>query len=83
MEAGETDIKGYLLLCMLGAQIEGLKRELSRDKLSDLLIKTIEDAEETCLRILKDMAVRGGCPVEPAAGLDQMAPSLIYLLYPA
>lgn len=80
MEAGETNIEGYLLLCML---VESLKRELSQDKLSHLLIKTIDDAEETCLRILKDMAVRGGCPVEPAAGLDQMAPSLIYLLYPA
>jgi hypothetical protein len=53
--AGETNIKGYLLLCILAAQIDGFRRRLGKDELPKVLIKAAEDAEENCLPILEQM----------------------------
>jgi hypothetical protein len=56
--AGETNIKGYLLICVLAAPIGGLGRRLGKDELPKLLIKAAEDAEEKCLPILAEMVAK-------------------------
>ncbi|KAK3938132.1 hypothetical protein QBC46DRAFT_356080 [Diplogelasinospora grovesii] len=58
IEAGETNIKGYLFNCMVAAQVEGLIRGLGQDKLRDHILKAAKDAVETCLPLLEKMVTR-------------------------
>lgn len=53
IEAGETNIKCYLLMSILNAQIKGMMQGLGREELAVSLIKTAEEAEERCSDILK------------------------------
>ncbi|KAJ5110451.1 hypothetical protein N7532_000986 [Penicillium argentinense] len=53
IEAGETNVKGYLFLCLVHAQVEGLIRGISRTELPELVIRAADEAEERCLRILE------------------------------
>lgn len=59
IKAGETNIKGYLLISVVAAQIEGLIRGLTKEELSEFIVKTAGDTEERCLPLLEEMAVRG------------------------
>lgn len=59
IEAGETNIKGYLLIELIEARIAGLRQGLARDQLVMLLLKAAADAEARCLRILEKMAAQG------------------------
>ena len=59
IEAGETNIKGYLFMCLVAAQIEGLMRGLGKDEFPELLVKAAEEAEERCLPILEEKAAQG------------------------
>lgn len=59
VEAGETNAKGYMLICVAVAQIHGLMERLGGDQLSSLLVKSAEDAGETCLLILEGLASQG------------------------
>jgi Fungal specific transcription factor domain len=56
IKAGETNIKGYVLVCMAHAQIEGLRHGLPKEKLPEVMIKATEEAEEACLKILEEQA---------------------------
>lgn len=56
IEAGETSIKGYLFLCLISAQIEGLMRGFDKDKLPEALVEAAEEAEARCLPILEAAA---------------------------
>jgi hypothetical protein len=53
IEAGETGMKGYLLLCVLAAQINGIKRRVPEEEMPALLGKAAEDAVNHCLPILE------------------------------
>ncbi|KAJ5375967.1 hypothetical protein N7509_012853 [Penicillium cosmopolitanum] len=53
IEAGETNIKGYLFLCLVCAQIKGLMHGLSREELPAILLEAAEEAEAGCLKILE------------------------------
>ncbi|KAF7623754.1 hypothetical protein F9C07_5260 [Aspergillus flavus] len=59
IEAGETNIKGYLLIELIEARIAGLRQGLARDQLVMLLLKAAAEAEARCLRILEKMAAQG------------------------
>lgn len=59
IEAGETNVKGYILTCVAAAQIHGLMEHLEGDELSALLVKAAEDAGEKCLPILERLATQG------------------------
>ncbi|TVY75621.1 Transcription factor lepE [Lachnellula suecica] len=59
IEAGETNVKGYLLLCLIGAQIEGLRHGLGKDETAKLLVKAAEEAEDKCLPILEAKVAEG------------------------
>lgn len=56
IEAGETNVKGYLLVSFLAAQIDGLARNIGKDCIAELLIKAVQNVEEICLPILEKMA---------------------------
>ncbi|RHZ70201.1 hypothetical protein CDV55_107236 [Aspergillus turcosus] len=56
LEAGETNIKGYILACALAAQIEGLLRGFQGDDIPPLLVQAVEEADEKCLPVLEEMA---------------------------
>lgn len=72
IEAGETNVKGYLLMCILAAQIKGLMQGLGKDEFPELLVKTAEEAEERCLPMLEEMAAQGQTE-GTVDGLNQMS----------
>lgn len=59
IEAGETNMKGYLLVCVVAAQIGGLMRGVAKEEVPGLLVRAAEDAGETCLPMLEEMAAQG------------------------
>lgn len=59
IEAGETNVKGYMLNCLLAVNVDGLMRGLGKEELSKLLIQTAEDAESRCSAVLESMALQG------------------------
>lgn len=68
IEAGETNIKGYMLNCLLASYLDGLMRGLDQPELSELLIKRAEDAEATCSAILEQATLQGQTrPNDPRA----------------
>lgn len=56
VEAGETNIKGFLLMCVMAAHIEGLMNDLSEKERAEALVKAVEYSIETCLPMLEEMA---------------------------
>lgn len=56
VESGETNIKGFLLMCVMTAQIEGLMNGLSENERAEGLVKATEYSIETCLPMLEEMA---------------------------
>jgi hypothetical protein len=54
--AGETGIKGYLLLKILIAQIDGVKRGVRGTAMQQMLGRAAEEAIKTCLPVLERMA---------------------------
>jgi len=57
-QAGETNIKNYLLICVVSAQIYGLMRGIPKDEFPQLLVKAAEDAVTRCLSILEGKAAQ-------------------------
>jgi hypothetical protein len=62
IEAGETGIKGYLLHCIISAQIDGIRRRVGKDEMTALLGSAAEDAIGRCLPLLERISGQ-----EPAA----------------
>ncbi|RJE26878.1 Transcription factor [Aspergillus sclerotialis] len=54
IEAGETNIKGYLFMCMIAAQIGGLVQGLQKDQFPEVLVKAADDAMARCLPLLEE-----------------------------
>ncbi|GIJ84574.1 hypothetical protein Asppvi_003421 [Aspergillus pseudoviridinutans] len=74
LKAGETNVKGYLLMSIVSARVEGLMRPLEDKEVTRLLVKAVETVGEKCFPILEEMAAsiqeqRGG-PVDDMA--DEM-----------
>jgi hypothetical protein len=57
VQAGETNVKGFLLMSVVTAQILGLIRGVGQDEVAKLLIEAVENVEKECLPILEQMAV--------------------------
>lgn len=70
IEAGETGIKGFLLLRVIEAHIEGIRRSLDRDAMTEVLGRAAECAVEMCVPMLEKVAGQeeGGNGVEGGAG---------------
>ena len=56
VETGETNIKGFLLMCVMAAQIKGLMNGESENERAEALVKAAEYSIETCLPMLEEMA---------------------------
>jgi hypothetical protein len=56
IEAGETGIKGYLLMRILAAQIEGIKQRLGKIEMTSLLCDAAEEAVGRCVALLERIA---------------------------
>lgn len=76
IEAGETNIKTYVLMSAIAAQIKGLVEGLPKNDLSASLFKALGDAQERCLQILGDKIVQGQAD-EPVALSLNMQPELM------
>lgn len=73
IRSGETNIKGYLLMCVVSAQIDALMRGLAPDSIAHLLSEVVESAGETCLLALEEMAGRSpGQESAPQMPLDSV-----------
>lgn len=72
IKAGETNIKGYLLVSLVAARILGLIQGLGTDQLSAALVKAAEDVQAACLPILEEMAGQGQSE-GARAGPDQIS----------
>ncbi|KFY95849.1 hypothetical protein V498_03088 [Pseudogymnoascus sp. VKM F-4517 (FW-2822)] len=59
IEAGETNIKGYLLLCVVTAQIDALSRGLDKEEMLRLCLEAAEESEEVCFPLLEGMVAQG------------------------
>ncbi|KKZ58609.1 hypothetical protein EMCG_05505 [[Emmonsia] crescens] len=59
VEAGETNIKGHLFVCLVAARIDGLMSGVVKDEFPASLIRAAEDAQEKCLRVLEEKAAEG------------------------
>ncbi len=53
IQAGETNVKGHMVCCLLFSQIEGLRKGVGKEEFPGLLVKAVEDAGKTCLPILE------------------------------
>ncbi|KAG5290192.1 C6 zinc finger domain-containing protein [Histoplasma ohiense] len=59
VEAGETNIKGHLFMCLVDARLDGLIRGVGKDELPASLIRAVENGQENCLRVLEERAAEG------------------------
>lgn len=58
IRAGETNIKGYLLICMIGAQIEALRRGAQPDEMNAAILQGVVEAKDACVPILEERAAQ-------------------------
>ncbi|KFY40155.1 hypothetical protein V494_03628 [Pseudogymnoascus sp. VKM F-4513 (FW-928)] len=59
IEAGETNVKGYLLLSVVTTQIDALIRGLSKEEMLRLCLDAVEESEEVCLPLLEGIVAQG------------------------
>ncbi|KAF5638749.1 uncharacterized protein FTJAE_5137 [Fusarium tjaetaba] len=58
IEAGETNMKGYLMLSILMAQIMGIMRHLSEAEIVELIMKAGEEAMQDALGVFESFLVQ-------------------------
>ncbi|KAF3003501.1 hypothetical protein E8E13_004646 [Curvularia kusanoi] len=77
VRAGETGIKGYMLLSILSAQIDALKRGVSQEEMPPILVRASESASETCLPLLEELAgeKQSTEDADPFAEMDFQGPA--------
>ncbi|KAL7958912.1 hypothetical protein V8C34DRAFT_281513 [Trichoderma compactum] len=56
IKVGETNVKGYMVNCIIVAHIEGLMKGLDPKEILPLFLKAAEDSVEECLAILEEKA---------------------------
>ncbi|KFY84537.1 hypothetical protein V500_09222 [Pseudogymnoascus sp. VKM F-4518 (FW-2643)] len=59
IKAGETNVKGYLLLCVVATQIDALTRGLEKEEMLRLCLEAAEESEEECFPLLEEMVAQG------------------------
>jgi hypothetical protein len=58
MEAGETNSKGYLVSCMVFAQVDAVRKGLDEAQTAAHVEKAAEEAEERSMRLLEEAEAR-------------------------
>ncbi|KAL4933216.1 fungal specific transcription factor domain-containing protein [Aspergillus undulatus] len=56
IECGETNVKGYLLSCLVNAQVEALMQGIHPNKVPEHLVQAAEAAEEKCIAFMEEKA---------------------------
>lgn len=59
LQAGETNIKGHLLICVLASQLDMLVQGVDQSEMPSALIRATEIAAGDCFQILEDKARAG------------------------
>ncbi len=62
IESGETNTKGYMVACLVCAQVEAARRGLGEEEAAAFVIKEAEEAEERALVVLEEAERRGRLP---------------------
>ncbi|KJZ70874.1 hypothetical protein HIM_09739 [Hirsutella minnesotensis 3608] len=73
IEAGTTNVKGYMLMSLLTTKIEGLRRGSGHSENTELLVKAVENVAETSLLILKNLEAAQRLDMGPLHNLTQTA----------
>jgi len=68
METGETNTKGYLVACLVWAQVDALRRGLGEEEWVMEVVKAAEEAEEKSLALLEEIEARGRPPQDGPLG---------------
>lgn len=55
MQTGETSMKGYMLLRLIGTQLDAARQCVDKSELPGLLMQAAEEATHTCLPILESL----------------------------
>ncbi|KAL1868871.1 hypothetical protein VTK73DRAFT_3451 [Phialemonium thermophilum] len=58
LEAGETNMKGYLFACLIAAEIDALSRGCGVGDRAKLLLRAAEEAADRCLALLQNVAAQ-------------------------
>lgn len=73
IKSGQTNNKCYLLMCIVIAQMRGRVHERNEFEAADsqsVIMKAAEEAEETCLAILQEMAANGQTGADAAVDMQ-------------
>ncbi|KAK4150613.1 Acetamidase regulatory protein [Chaetomidium leptoderma] len=62
METGTTNTKGYLIACMVCAQMEALQRGMGEEEAIACEVKAAEEAEDKCLVLLQGIEAKSRQP---------------------
>lgn len=71
--AGETNVKGYACMCMILAQINGLRRGVGKEELICLLVESAKASQEMCLSLLEDTAKKQSLSVAENRSEDMLS----------
>ncbi|OAA73015.1 Transcription factor [Akanthomyces lecanii RCEF 1005] len=55
VDAGELNVKGYLFICLITAQIHSLQHGMDQEEVRHAILKAVEDALDVCLHKLEQM----------------------------
>jgi hypothetical protein len=55
IEAGETNVKGCLLISLVAAHVESLMRGVEKEEMAGLLVGAVEDVGEVCVPLLEEL----------------------------
>lgn len=72
IEAGETNVKGHIFVCLMLSYIQALMRGVRRDEIPEILVKDAEESEQRSFAVLEQMMGRYGTE-QAASELDQMS----------
>ncbi|KAL2195935.1 fungal-specific transcription factor domain-containing protein [Corynascus similis CBS 632.67] len=68
LEAGMTNTKGYLVACMIYAQVDAMRRQMTEDERIAHIVRAAEEAEERCLELLEQIEASSR-PLQEAVGV--------------
>ncbi|PKS11291.1 hypothetical protein jhhlp_003053 [Lomentospora prolificans] len=72
IEAGETNIKGYIFATMVNIELDCIIQGVEKNELAQRLIKAVEEAEEVCLSTLENMLSAGQPEGAVDGGIEHM-----------
>lgn len=58
VEAGETNVKGCLLIGLVIAHLDALRKGMKKEDIAEALVRTMEELGSTCLAMVEEAAAR-------------------------